>query len=81
MDDIYPTFFADEMVKGAFKSVRHEHYLIQKKNNVTVKDVFDDTAPFGFLGKLADFLFSKKYNINFLKERNLIIKYFAQTDQ
>jgi hypothetical protein len=35
-DYIYPTFFANEMVKGAFKSFRHAHYLIQKKNNKTV---------------------------------------------
>ena len=27
-DYIYPTFFAHEMVKGAFKSFRHAHYLI-----------------------------------------------------
>jgi ligand-binding SRPBCC domain-containing protein len=77
----YPTFFADEMVKGAFESFRYEHYLTKKKNNVIVKDVFEYAAPLGFLGKLADFLFLKKYVTNFLKERNLVLKDFAETDR
>ena len=80
-DYIAPTFFADEMVKGAFKSFRHEHYLSQKKDNVIVKDVFEYAAPLGFLGKLADFLFLESYMTNFLKERNLVLKDFAETDQ
>mgnify|MGYP006172470377 CR=1 FL=1 len=46
-----------------------------------VNDVFDDTTPLEILGKLADFLFLEKYMTNFLKERNLIFKYFAETDQ
>jgi ligand-binding SRPBCC domain-containing protein len=80
-DYIYPTFFANEMVKGAFKSFRHEHYLTQEKDNMIVKDVFDYTAPSRVLGKLVDFLFLEKYMTNFLKERNLILKYFSETAQ
>lgn len=79
-DYIFPTFFADEMVKGAFKSFRHEHFLEQKKNIVIVKDVFIYESPFGFLGKIADFIFLKRYMINFLKERNKVIKEFSETD-
>jgi ligand-binding SRPBCC domain-containing protein len=78
---IYPTFFADEMVKGAFQSFRHEHYLAQKNGNVIVTDVFKYTAPFCFLGKLADVLFLESYMTTFLKERNLVIKDFAETDK
>ncbi|MCH3885411.1 SRPBCC family protein [Tenacibaculum aquimarinum] len=76
-----PTFFADEMVKGAFKSFRHEHYLKIVDSNVIVKDVFEYKSPFGFLGKLADFLFLKKYMTNFLIERNEVIKEFAETEK
>ncbi len=27
----YPTYFCDEMVQGAFKSMRHEHYFIDRQ--------------------------------------------------
>lgn len=77
----YPTFFADEMVKGAFKSFRHEHYLSKKENNVIIKDVFIYKSPLGFLGKIADFLFLKKYMTNFLLERNKVIKEYAETQK
>jgi|TARA_B110000240_G_C13415284_1_gene417027 ligand-binding SRPBCC domain-containing protein len=78
---VFPFFFADEMVKGAFKSFRHEHYLTQKNGKVIVKDVFKYESPFGFLGKLADTLFLERYMTTFLKERNLVIKNFAESDK
>ncbi|WP_298764584.1 SRPBCC family protein [uncultured Polaribacter sp.] len=80
-DYTFPTFFADEMVKGAFKSFRHEHYLEQKEGVVIIKDVFKYRSPLGYLGKLADFLFLKKYMTNFLKDRNITIKNFAETEK
>lgn len=80
-DYVFPTFFADEMVKGTFKSFRHEHYLEQKNEKIIVKDVFEYQSPLGFLGKIADFIFLKKYMENFLKDRNQVIKEFAETDK
>ncbi|ARV14452.1 SRPBCC family protein [Polaribacter sp. SA4-12] len=74
-----PFFFADEMVKGAFKSFRHEHYLHQKDNRVIVKDIFKYESPLGFLGKIADFLFLKRYMHHFLLERNIVIKEYAES--
>ncbi|AUC23676.1 cell division protein [Polaribacter sejongensis] len=74
-----PTFFADEMVHGAFKSFRHEHFLERKGDKVIVKDIFDFTSPFGVLGKIADFIFLKKYMQQFLIERNKVIKYYAES--
>jgi len=73
------TFFADEMVHGAFKSFRHEHFLEQKGDKVIVKDIFDYVSPFGVLGKLADFIFLKKYMQCFLIERNKVIKDYAES--
>tara|TARA_R110000787_G_scaffold234375_7_gene341274 strand:- start:1021 stop:1497 length:477 start_codon:yes stop_codon:yes gene_type:complete len=74
-----PIFFADEMVKGTFKSFRHEHYLKQEGDFVIVKDVFEYLSPFGFLGKIADSLFLKNYMKRFLEERNYVIKKYAET--
>ena len=75
----FPTFFADEMQKGAFKGFRHEHYLESKDGKVIVKDIFDYKSPFGFLGKVADYLFLKSYMKNFLRERNMVIKEYAES--
>jgi len=81
-DYSYPTFFADEMQKGAFKAFRHEHYLtLDDRGVVIVKDVFDYQSPLGILGKLADFLFLKKYMTNFLIERNKVIKEYAESEK
>ena len=76
-----PVFFADEMLKGTFKSFRHEHYLSEKEGFIIVKDVFNYVSPLGFLGKIADFLFLKKYMTNFLLERNKIIKEYAESEK
>ncbi len=77
----YPIFFADEMVKGAFARFRHEHYFKNSSDTIILIDIFDYTSPFGIFGKLADFLFLKKYMTNFLIERNNIIKDFAETEK
>lgn len=77
----YPTFFADEMQKGAFKSFRHEHYLTVKGEDVIVKDIFVYQSPFGFLGRFADLVFLKRYMTNFLIERNKVIKEYAESDK
>lgn len=74
-----PTFFADEMQKGAFKSFRHEHYLRQENKKVIVKDIFEFKSPYGLLGKLVDVLFLKNYMKRFLVERNEIIKNYAES--
>lgn len=74
-----PHFFADEMQKGAFKSLRHEHHFIATKDGTVMKDVFDFESPLGILGKLANTLFLKSYMTNFLKNRNKVIKEFAES--
>ena len=38
-------------------------------------------SPFGFLGKLVDFLFLKRYMKQFLVERNNTIKLYAESDR
>jgi hypothetical protein len=67
------------MKHGVFKSFRHEHYLKQQENKVIVKDIFEYVSPLGFLGKIADFIFLKKYMKNFLIERNKVIKEYAES--
>lgn len=74
-----PEYFTDEMLKGAFNSFIHEHHFKKTDYGCLMTDIFNYKSPFGILGKLADFLFLKKYMTNFLFERNNVIKQVAES--
>jgi len=76
-----PISFADEMVKGIFHSMKHQHRFEDKNGYTLLIDIFDYKSPLGFLGRIADRLFLKKYMTNFLKTRNETIKLFAETER
>ncbi len=57
-----PFLFVDQMQKGIFKFFRHEHnFKVISEEKTLVKDILAYEAPLKILGKLADFLFLKKY--------------------
>ena len=72
--------FVDEMKKGIFKGFRHEHQFKQDGDETIMIDIFDYTSPLGILGKTADKLFLEKYMTRFLKERNAVIKLYAEKE-
>ncbi|NOQ72160.1 MAG: cell division protein [Crocinitomix sp.] len=72
--------FVDEMTKGIFKGFRHEHQFKVVGDETIMIDIFDYTSPLGILGKTADKLFLEKYMTRFLKERNAVIKLYAEKD-
>lgn len=74
-----PKYFTDQMVKGAFKEFKHEHHFEELNDETLMTDLFYYKSPFGILGKIADKLFLKKYMIEFLTERNRIVKQFAES--
>ncbi|MFY0698908.1 MAG: SRPBCC family protein [Balneola sp.] len=76
-----PVYFADEMVKGAFKSFKHEHHFEELNRKTIMTDVFNYRSPFGLLGRLVDSLFLKKYMTDLLEKRNQIVKEFAELDK
>jgi ligand-binding SRPBCC domain-containing protein len=76
-----PTYFKDEQQKGAFKYFIHEHIFIQKENYVIMKDVFEFDTPFGVFGRIFNHLFLTKHMTKLLKERNVIIKEYAETEK
>jgi ligand-binding SRPBCC domain-containing protein len=74
-----PFSFKDEMVKGAFKSFIHEHKFKALGDGKTMMvDVFEYQSPLGILGRFADKLFLEQYMTKFLKQRNAIIKQYAE---
>ena len=74
-----PHFFSDEMLKGAFKSMRHEHRFEVKDNGTLISDIFRYDTPFGLAGKFFDTIILKSYMTKFLESRNETIKEIAET--
>lgn len=73
-----PHYFSDEQIFGAFKRFHHDHIFEEKNGKTMMTDKFDYTAPFGILGRMANFLFLKSYMQGFLTQRNQLIKEFAE---
>ena len=73
-----PSFFADEMVEGDFKKMRHEHYFKSINEGTLMIDKFYFELPFAIFGKLINRLFLKNYMTRLLKERNKEIKRIAE---
>lgn len=76
-----PFFFEDEMTKGAFKSMRHEHHFREVNGNKTIMlDKFEYEVPYSIFGKVFNTLILKKYMTKFLKIRNQVIKEIAERE-
>lgn len=75
-----PTMFGDTMISGAFKRFDHEHCFEEIDGKTLMRDIFDYDSPFGFLGKLADFLFLETYMKNLLIARNELVKRIAESE-
>jgi ligand-binding SRPBCC domain-containing protein len=75
-----PHFFADEMLKGAFKSFRHEHHFEAIYSGTLMTDLFNFEAPLGILGQVANCLFLTKYMEKLLQERNKIVQKIAESE-
>lgn len=74
----YPYKFTDEMVKGAFKKIHHEHLFKQEGEATIMTDIFTFEAPLGILGVLFSKLILTEYMRRFLTKRNETIKRVAE---
>jgi ligand-binding SRPBCC domain-containing protein len=75
----YPNYFTDEMVKGPFKMLRHEHIFCPINDQTLMKDIFIFESPLGVAGELVNFLFLGWYMENLLTKRNKVIKEAAES--
>jgi ligand-binding SRPBCC domain-containing protein len=73
-----PYQFTDIMLKGTFKSFKHQHLFKQEGDNTIMTDIFEFESPFGIIGKIFNSIFLKDYLKKFLLERNKIIKITAE---
>jgi ligand-binding SRPBCC domain-containing protein len=73
-----PRRFTDQMVSGAFKSLRHVHEFESSEDSTVMRDTLEWESPFGILGVLADRLAVERHMRNFLIERNQELKKIAE---
>lgn len=76
-----PNYFVGEMILGAFKSFKHEHIFKVSDMGTLMIDKFHFESPYGFVGKLANWLFLKKYMTKLLSIRNTALKERAEIEQ
>ena len=76
-----PYHFRDEQVKGAFKSILHDHYFEQRGDDALMNDIFNYESPLGILGSIANRIILTNYLTKLIAERNNIIKEFAESDK
>jgi ligand-binding SRPBCC domain-containing protein len=74
-----PDFFIDEMIKGDFKSFRHEHHFKSADNGTIMIDKLTFESPFGIIGKLVNEIYLKNYLQKLVEKRNVVIKDYAET--
>lgn len=70
----HPSYFVDEMIKGHFKSFKHQHIFKETTSGTEMIDILEYETPFGVFGKLFDFMILKKHLTDFLGDRNSFIK-------
>lgn len=76
-----PYYFVDEQIKGAFKSIYHEHKFEEIDGKVLMIDIFEFSTPYSIFGRIFNVLVLRNYLEKLLLRRNNIIKNYAETDQ
>ncbi len=75
-----PYYFTDVMLKGAFRSMKHQHLFRQQGRYTIMTDIFEFESPFGIIGEIFNALFLRNYMERFLFERNRLIKRTAESE-
>lgn len=73
-----PYYFVDEMLKGPFKLLHHQHHFTAAGAFTEMTDIFAFQAPMGLIGRAVDSLFLKRYLRKLLTIRNEAIKLVAE---
>lgn len=76
-----PIAFGDEMIRGAFASMRHLHAFSTHADGTLMRDEFHFRAPLGVLGRIAERLFLTRYMTRFLEKRGQALKRLAESDE
>jgi ligand-binding SRPBCC domain-containing protein len=75
-----PWHFRDEMRRGAFRSMSHDHYFepLEQGQATLMRDVFAFESPAGVVDQWFDRFFLQGYMTRFLQARNATLKQQAE---
>lgn len=76
-----PRWFRDELVRGAFATMVHDHHFEPADGGTEMRDVFRFSAPAGPLGRAVERLILRRYMTRLLVDRNAAIKLAAEGDE
>jgi len=76
-----PRWFRDELVRGAFATMVHDHFFDAVEGGTEMRDVFRFSAPAGPLGRLVEWALLRRYMTRVLDERNAAIKAVAEGEE
>ena len=77
-----PIYFRDEMVRGAFRWMRHGHYFrTLAESRTEMRDVFWFAVPLGPLGRLAERAVLRRYMRGLLRERSEAVRRIAESEE
>jgi ligand-binding SRPBCC domain-containing protein len=76
-----PFIFEDQMLEGAFKSIRHLHTFTFVNGQTIMQDVFVFESPFGWIGRAFNRLLLTAYMRRFIAERNQLLKKAAESEE
>ncbi|MNK47960.1 hypothetical protein D3C87_667850 [compost metagenome] len=76
-----PYIFVDQMVSGAFKSMKHTHEFEDRDGVTLMTDTLRFEAPFGFIGWALERLVLRYYMNRFIEHRNNELKKIAEGGQ
>lgn len=74
----YPIYFVDEMQRGAFRSLRHEHRFEQVATGTRMVDRLVFESPLGWVGRLFNRLVLERYMRRFIDDRNAALKQYIE---
>jgi ligand-binding SRPBCC domain-containing protein len=73
-----PARFVDEMVAGAFTSLRHVHEFVVEGDAVLMRDTLTWRSPLGAVGAIADRLFVERHMRMFMMNKQSELKAYAE---
>jgi ligand-binding SRPBCC domain-containing protein len=76
-----PRHFRDDMVRGAFARLVHDHYFEPTTSGTIMRDVLDYSSPFGFAGRLVEHVYLDSYLTRFIADRARALKHLAESGQ
>ncbi len=74
-----PRLFTDQMTKGAFRSLVHEHRFTIEGESTRMTDVVMLEAPLGPLGRIVERLFLRRYMRKLLADKGQAMKRMAES--